>query len=145
VIGVLCGLFVIGLIILAFWLFRRRRQRRQRRQREKDEAVQGGGGTERLTSMYGDGQISPIPGPRSLSPGVETSTGAQTMQESIQTSVSPGSVESGGGILHEMHGMPPPSFSISRRKQYTSSMCDANPKRFLAHRTPDPVQCLLFQ
>jgi hypothetical protein len=73
--------------------------------------------------MYEGGRTSPIAGPQSTSTGQETSTGAQTMQESVERSVSPYSVESGGGIVHEMHdiggrvhemhGMPPYSLSIS--------------------------------
>ncbi|KAJ5815460.1 hypothetical protein N7474_007237 [Penicillium riverlandense] len=95
VIGVLCGLLVVGLIIAAYWIFRRHRQRRQL---EKDEVVQ-----EPLTSMYGAGRIAHMAGPHSTSTGQEISTGAQTMQTSIERSVSPYSVESGGGIVHEMH------------------------------------------
>lgn len=103
VIGVLCGLLVIGLIILAWFCLRRR----QRRQLEKDEVAHETDGREHLTSMYGGGPTSPIAGPRSASTGLETSVGVGTIQESIDTSASPGTVESGGGAVHELHGMSP--------------------------------------
>ena len=102
VIGVLCGLLVIGLIILAWFCLRRR----QKRQLEKEEEeIHETDGRERLTTMYGGGPTAPIAGPRSASTGQETSVGVGTIQESIDTSASPGTVESGGGAVHEMHGM----------------------------------------
>lgn len=102
-IGVLCGLLVIGLILLAWFCLRRR----QKRQLERQEDVHETDGRERLTHMYGGGPTSPIAGPRSASTGQETSIGVGTIQESIDTSASPGTVESGGGAVHEMHGMFP--------------------------------------
>ncbi|KAJ6016977.1 hypothetical protein N7451_000356 [Penicillium sp. IBT 35674x] len=103
VIGVLCGLLVIGLILLAWFCLRRR----QKRQLERQEEVHETDGRERLTSMYGGGPTSPIAGPRSVSTGQETSVGVGTIQESIDTSASPGTVESGGGAVHEMHDSSP--------------------------------------
>lgn len=100
VIGVLCGLLVIGLILLAWFCLRRR----QRRQLEKQEDIHETDGREHLTSMYGGGPTSPIAGPRSASTGQETSVGVGTIQDSLDTSASPGTVESGGGAVHEMHG-----------------------------------------
>ncbi|KAJ5934534.1 hypothetical protein N7466_004081 [Penicillium verhagenii] len=100
VIGVLCGLLVIGLIIVALWFWLRRRQRRQAA--KDDPVIHETDGRQRLTSMYGGGPTSPIQGPTSISTGQETSIGIGTIQESIDTSASPGTVESGGGAVHEM-------------------------------------------
>ncbi|KAJ6086056.1 hypothetical protein N7486_010337 [Penicillium sp. IBT 16267x] len=121
VIGVLCGLLVIGLIILAWFCLRRR----QRRQLEKDEVIHETDGRERLTSMYGGGPTSPIAGPRSASTGLETSVGAGTIQESIDTSASPGTVESGGGAVHEMHDSSP----VELPTQFNVSSANTNISR----------------
>ncbi|KAJ5929293.1 hypothetical protein N7454_007141 [Penicillium verhagenii] len=105
VIGVLCGLLVIGLIIVALWFWLRRRQRRQAA--KDDPVIHETDGRQRLTSMYGGGPTSPMQGPTSISTGQETSIGIGTIQESIDTSASPGTVESGGGAVHEMQDSSP--------------------------------------
>ncbi|KAJ5653608.1 hypothetical protein N7490_000611 [Penicillium lividum] len=121
VIGVLCGLLVIGIIIAALWFFLRRRQKRNL---EKDE-VHETDGRQHLTSMYGGGPTSPIAGPRSASTGQETSTGIVTVQDSIETSASPGTVESGGGAVHEMHDSSPvelpTTFNVSSSNTNTNT------------------------
>ena len=102
-IGVLVGLFGVALIVLALWFYFRRRQQRII---EKEPGPSEADGTERLTMMYGGGPVSPVAGPTSVSTGQETSAGARTMHTasaSISTS-NQGTVESGGGPLHEMHG-----------------------------------------
>lgn len=108
VIGVLLGLLVVILAVVGLWFFLRRRQRRYlENEKEREPGPSEADGTERLTTMYGGGPVSPVPGPQSTSTGQETSTGAQTTHthDSIATSASPATVESGGGIVHEMHGM----------------------------------------
>lgn len=62
-------------------------------------------GTEVRQLMYGGGPTSPMPGPQSTSTGMETGTLQSSAQDSVLTSVSPRTVESGGGTVYEMHGM----------------------------------------
>ncbi|KAJ5097516.1 hypothetical protein N7456_008237 [Penicillium angulare] len=110
VIGVLLGLLVVILAVVGLWFFLRRRQRRYlENEKEREPGPSEADGTERLTTMYGGGPVSPVPGPQSTSTGQETSTGAQTTHthDSIATSASPATVESGGGIVHEMHDSSP--------------------------------------
>lgn len=54
--------------------------------------------------MYAGGPASPGPGPVSNSTGVETRTNDSIVQYSINTSISPRTVESGGDAVYEMHG-----------------------------------------
>lgn len=107
-IGVLVGLFVIALLLFGWWFWRRRR-------RQRPESVAPGFGktpgareadsTEVRQLMYGSGPTSPMPGPQSTSTGLESRVNESSVQDSVQTSVSPRTVESGGGTVYEMHGM----------------------------------------
>ncbi|KAJ5963440.1 Galactose oxidase/kelch beta-propeller [Penicillium vulpinum] len=126
VIGAVLGLLVIA--ILAWFFFYRRR----RRQREAAEPETGAGAKEtKGTSgnpewMYASGPASPGPGPLSTSTGRETAdtqtaqsmgtgrsatqpsmTQASTVPDSIVSPATPGTVESGGGALYEMHDSSP--------------------------------------
>ncbi|KAJ5973178.1 hypothetical protein N7481_010388 [Penicillium waksmanii] len=96
VIGVLCGLFGIALLIAGVLMCCCRRRRSQRplivSKTAKDMES-----TEDRKLMYAGGPASPRPGPASNSTGVETGANVSTMQDSIDTSVSPRTVESGGG------------------------------------------------
>lgn len=108
-IGVLVGLFVIGLLIFGWW-FWRRRQRRQRPDSVQPTFGKSGGVREADSNevrqlVYGSGPTSPIPGPQSTSTGLESRVNESSVQDSVLTSVSPRSVESGGGTVYEMHGM----------------------------------------
>lgn len=108
VIGVLVGLFAIGLLLFGWWFWRRR----QRKRRDsvppafgKTSSPREADGTEVRQLMYGSGPTSPMPGPQSTSTGMETGTHQSSAQDSVLTSVSPRTVESGGGTVYEMHGM----------------------------------------
>ncbi|KAJ5724928.1 hypothetical protein N7493_006656 [Penicillium malachiteum] len=134
VIGVLVGLFVVGLIVVGLWFWLRRRQRREL---EKEPRPSEADGTERLTSMYGGGPVSPVAGPQSVSTGQETSLGAYTGHESVSTSVSPGTVESGGGIVHEMHDSSP--VELPTQFNNTSTTTTAETSDFARGSSPSPI------
>jgi len=103
VIGVLCGLFGVGVILAAVWFyFRRRRRHEFLSSKPKDtHAIEN---NEERRLMYASGPASPGPGPVSNSTGIETRTNDSMLQDSINTSISPRTVESGGGAVYEMHG-----------------------------------------
>ncbi|OJJ45849.1 hypothetical protein ASPZODRAFT_133721 [Penicilliopsis zonata CBS 506.65] len=103
VIGVVCGLVVVALLVW-FWFYRRRRH--QRRVAEA-EAVKETGTTEQPKWMYGSGPMAPGPGPKSTSTAVETVANESTADDSVATAATPGTVESGGGVLYEMHDSSP--------------------------------------
>jgi hypothetical protein len=113
VIGVLVGLFVIGLLVFGWWLWRRRRRGRRQRPDSvpstfgKTDGAREADSTEVRQLMYGSGPTSPIPGPQSTSTGMESRANESSVQDSVLTSASPRTVESGGGTVYEMHGMIP--------------------------------------
>jgi hypothetical protein len=87
--------------------------RRRRRQRPesvppafaKTAGAREADSTEVRQLMYGSGPTSPIPGPQSTSTGMETAANESSVQDSMLSSVSPRTVESGGGTVYEMQGM----------------------------------------
>ena len=108
IIGVLVGLFAIALILFGWWFWRRR----QRKRRDsvpptfaKSSGPREADSTEVRQLMYGGGPTSPMSGTQSTSTGMETGTHQSSAQDSVLTSVSPHTVESGGGTVYEMHGM----------------------------------------
>lgn len=121
VIGVLVGLFGVGLLLAAIWFYRRRRQRQTKE--AKEVAVKAEKDTENPQSpqfMYGSGPTAPGPGPLSDSTGVTTTTEANnsTVQDSLSTSIYPRTVESGGDEVYEMHG-------ISSPTQFQPNCCES--------------------
>jgi hypothetical protein len=129
VIGVVLGLLIIAFLV-GFWFYRRRRHRRQREKAANEKAENSSNPPE---WMYAGGPTSPGPGPVSSSTGVETTetsrthdsmmpsiaqsatTQPSTLQDSIISPLTPGTVESGGDEVYEMHGMNQP-------KQYYVSL-----------------------
>ncbi|KAJ5157735.1 uncharacterized protein N7482_008835 [Penicillium canariense] len=110
VIGVLCGILVVALLVGAWWFWRRRR--RQHRDSLQPTFVKSDGATEADSTevrhlMYGGGPTSPVPGPRSTSTGMETGANDSSVHDSVLTSVSPRTVESGGDAVYEMHDSSP--------------------------------------
>lgn len=103
VIGVLCGLFGIALLVAGFFTYRHQRRRSQRSLILSQNAKELENSEDRKL-MYAGGPASPGPGPVSNSTGVETGANVSTVQDSIDTSVSPRTVESGGDAVYEMHG-----------------------------------------
>jgi hypothetical protein len=107
IIGVVLGLFLIALLV-GFWFYRRRRRQCQSAEAEA-EAAKEAGSKKRPEWMYAGGPTSPGPGPVSSSTGMETTmtetTHPSTVQDSLVSSASPGTVESGGDAVYEMHGM----------------------------------------
>ena len=104
VIGVLCALLGVGAILGATWLYRRRRRRRLGLLSTEPEDTQATDNNEERKLMYAGGPASPGPGPVSNSTGVETRTNDSIVQYSINTSISPRTVESDGDAVYEMHG-----------------------------------------
>ncbi|CAG8097522.1 unnamed protein product [Penicillium olsonii] len=129
IIGVVLGLLIIAFII-GFWLYRRRRNQRLARETEKGKEKEDDSKPS-PEFMYGGGPTSPGPGPVSTSTGVETTetsrtqpstvqpsvamgsvapssvTAPSTVQDSIVSPITPGTVESGGDEVYEMHDSSP--------------------------------------
>lgn len=124
VIGVLCGLFGVGVILAAIWFYLRRRRGHGPLSSKPDNTHAIDNNEERKI-MYASGPASPGPGPVSNSTGIETRTNDSMMQDSINTSISPRTVESGGGAVYEMHG----------KKESIS---------IIAHKSPLLIAILLF-
>lgn len=127
IIGVVLGLLIIAFLV-GFWLYRRRRNQRQAKEAE-NEKVKEDENKDPPAWMYGGGPSSPGPGPTSTSTGVETTETSRTqpstvqhsiahasvaqsaltepssIQDSIVSPITPGTVESGGDEVYEMHGM----------------------------------------
>lgn len=89
--------------------------------------------TEVRQLMYGSGPTSPIPGPQSTSTGMETAANESSVQDSMLSSASPHTVESGGGTVYEMQGMP--AYSTSKRHESVLTL-----HRLLARRTSHSFQ-----
>ncbi|KAJ5455599.1 uncharacterized protein N7458_003863 [Penicillium daleae] len=110
VIGVLVGLLVIGLLVFGWWFLRRRRRQRPESVPPafaKTAGAREADSTEVRQLMYGGGPTSPIPGPQSTSTGMETAANESSVQDSMLSSVSPRTVESGGGTVYEMQDSSP--------------------------------------
>lgn len=109
VIGVLVGLFGVALILAGAWFYLRRRRQRQAREAEAASAAKTQRDADNPQSpqfMYGSGPTAPVPGPMSRSTAeATTETDPSTVPDSLSTSVSPRTVESGGGEVYEMHGI----------------------------------------
>jgi cytoskeletal protein RodZ len=124
VIGVLVGLFGVGLLLAAIWFYRRRRRQRQTKEAKEAAAVKAEKDTENPESpqfMYGSGPTAPGPGPLSDSTGVTATTteaNNSTVQDSLSTSIYPHTVESGGDEVYEMHG-------ISSPTQFQHNFCES--------------------
>ncbi|CAI7563872.1 unnamed protein product [Penicillium glandicola] len=121
VIGAILGLLIIA-ILAGLWFYRQRQ-----RQRKSGEAESMATGRESKNPapdpewMYASGPASPGPGPVSTSTGRETEqttgtqpsteqpsiTQASTVPDSIVSPATPGTVESGGGAVYEMHDSSP--------------------------------------
>ncbi|KAJ5968493.1 Galactose oxidase/kelch beta-propeller [Penicillium viridicatum] len=130
VIGAVLGLLIIA-ILAGLWFYRRRQ-----RQRKSAEAESEAADAERKNRpaewMYASGPASPGPGPVSSSTGMETAetvrtthttatqpstaqqsitqpsiTQASTLPDSLVSPATPGTVESGGDALYEMHDSSP--------------------------------------
>ncbi|KAJ5787340.1 hypothetical protein N7457_002330 [Penicillium paradoxum] len=117
VIGAVLAVLIIA-ILAGLWFYRRRKQQRKAAEAKFTEEET----TERPTEwMYGSGPVSPGPGPVSASSGRETLqtsatqpstmqpsiTQASTLPDSIVSPATPGTVESGGDALYEMHDSSP--------------------------------------
>ncbi|KAJ5110263.1 hypothetical protein N7532_002908 [Penicillium argentinense] len=126
VIGVLCGVFGLALIIAGIWFYRRRRRQRQE---SKSQTTEDPGNMEERKLMYAGGPTSPRPGPVSNSTGADTGVTHSTVQDSIGTSVSPRTVESGGDAVYEMHAFYLDSSPAELPTQYniTSSTPNTSP------------------
>jgi hypothetical protein len=109
VIGVLVGLFGVALILAGIWFYLRRRRRAQAREAEASSAAKAERDADTSQSaqfMYGSGPTAPVPGPMSKSTAeATTETNTSTVPDSLSTSLSPRTVESGGDELYEMHGI----------------------------------------
>ncbi|KAJ5337987.1 Galactose oxidase/kelch beta-propeller [Penicillium brevicompactum] len=129
IIGVVLGLLIIAFLV-GFWLYRRRRNQRQAKEAE-NEKVKEDENKDPPAWMYGGGPSSPGPGPTSTSTGVETTETSRTqpstvqhsiahasvaqsaltepssIQDSIVSPITPGTVESGGDEVYEMHDSSP--------------------------------------
>ncbi|KGO53221.1 Galactose oxidase/kelch, beta-propeller [Penicillium expansum] len=130
VIGAVLGLLVIA-ILAGLWFYRRRQ--RQRKSAEVESEAAGAEPKSRPPEwMYAGGLASPGPGPVSSSTGMETAetvrtthttgtqpstaqqsitqpsiTQASTVPDSLVSPATPGTVESGGDALYEMHDSSP--------------------------------------
>ncbi|OQE36189.1 hypothetical protein PENCOP_c012G08838 [Penicillium coprophilum] len=124
VIGAVLGLLIIA--VLAGLFFLRRRHRQRKTAEAESEATEAKSRNSQPGWMYASGPASPGPGPVSESTGMETTETGQTMQttptqrstqpsmtqastvpDSIVSPATPGTVESGGGALYEMHDSSP--------------------------------------
>ena len=95
VIGVLCGLLVVALLV-GYWYHHGRRNKHELPLVEEAKSVDTPGGT---NLIYEGNPTSPGPGPASEATGVET------VPDSMISSATPVTVESGGDAVYEMHGM----------------------------------------
>ncbi|KAF7712869.1 Uncharacterized protein PECH_001977 [Penicillium ucsense] len=111
VLGILLGLLVTGAIAFGLWFWRRRQQQREDSLPPsfgKTNGPREADSTEVRHLMYGAGPTSPRPGPQSTSTGRQTEiTAPSSIQCSFLTSISPRTVESGGGAVHEMQDSSP--------------------------------------
>ncbi|OQD92534.1 hypothetical protein PENSOL_c040G01094 [Penicillium solitum] len=120
VIGAVLGLLIIA-ILAGLWFYRRR-QRQRKSAEGKSEAADAEPQNRPPEWMYGSGPASPGPGPVSSSTGMETAetvrtahttetqpstTQASTLPDSHVSPATPGTVESGGDALYEMHDSSP--------------------------------------
>ncbi|KAF7524962.1 hypothetical protein PCG10_005313 [Penicillium crustosum] len=130
VIGAVLGLLIIA-ILVGLWFYRRRQRQRKSAEAES-EAANAEPKNRPPEWMYGSGPASPGPGPVSSSTGMETAetvrtthttgtqpstaqqsinqpsiTQASTLPDSVISPATPGTVESGGDALYEMHDSSP--------------------------------------
>ncbi|KAJ6169578.1 hypothetical protein N7497_002421 [Penicillium chrysogenum] len=125
VIGAVLGLLVIA-IIAGLFFYRRRHHQRESAEAEA-EAAEAEPKNRPAEWMYASGPASPGPGPVSSSTGMETAetvrttqtsatqpsitqpsiTQASTVPDSLVSPATPGTVESGGDALYEMHDSSP--------------------------------------
>ncbi|CAG8891175.1 unnamed protein product [Penicillium egyptiacum] len=125
VIGAVLGLLVIA--ILAGLFFYRRRHRQRESREAESEAAEAEPKDRPPEWVYASGPTSPGPGPVSSSTGMETAetirtthttgtqpstaqpsiTQASTVPDSLVSPATPGTVESGGDALYEMHDSSP--------------------------------------
>jgi hypothetical protein len=123
VIGAVLGLLIIT--VLAGLFFLRRRHRQHNAAEAESEATEAKSNNGHSEWMYANGPASPGPGPLSESTGMESTETGQTIHTALaqrsttqpsvtQTSTvtdslispaTPGTVESGGDALYEMHGV----------------------------------------
>ncbi|KAI3207680.1 hypothetical protein CBS147311_2781 [Penicillium roqueforti] len=136
VIGAVLGLLIIALLV-GFLLYRRR-HRKHEVSEAKSEAAEAQPQNLPPEWMYASGPAAPGPGPVSSSTGMETvetarttqTTGTQpsttqpsmtqasTVPESLISPVTPGTVESGGDALYEMHDSSPVELPTSFNTAY---------------------------
>ncbi|CAI7625744.1 unnamed protein product [Penicillium manginii] len=139
VIGVLVGLFGVALILAGIWFYLRRRRRAQAREAEASSAAKAERDADTSQSaqfMYGSGPTAPVPGPMSKSTAeATTETNTSTVPDSLSTSLSPRTVESGGDELYEMHDSSPAELPTSYNWTNTP---DTSPE-LSASRFPLPV------
>ncbi|KAJ9489742.1 hypothetical protein VN97_g3524 [Penicillium thymicola] len=130
VIGAVLALLIIA-ILAGLWFYRRRQRQRKSAEAES-EAADAEPKNRPPEWMYASGPASPGPGPVSSSTGMETAetvrtthttatqpstaqqsitqpsiTQASTLPDSIVSPATPGTVESGGDALYEMHDSSP--------------------------------------
>ncbi|KAJ5502111.1 Galactose oxidase/kelch beta-propeller [Penicillium fimorum] len=125
VIGAVLGVLIIAVLVGLFFL--RRRHRKRKATEAESEAMEAKNRNSRPEWMYASGPASSGPGPVSESTGMETTETGQTMQtsptqrsatqpsmtqastvpDSLISPATPGTVESGGGALYEMHDSSP--------------------------------------
>ncbi|OQD67918.1 hypothetical protein PENPOL_c003G02514 [Penicillium polonicum] len=130
VIGAVLGLLIIA-ILAGLWFYRRRQRQRKSAEAES-EATDAERKSRPAEWMYASGPASPGPGPVSSSTGMETAetvrtthttatqpstaqqsitqpsiTQASTLPDSLVSPATPGTVESGGDALYEMHDSSP--------------------------------------
>ncbi|KAJ5144048.1 Galactose oxidase/kelch beta-propeller [Penicillium bovifimosum] len=117
-IGAIVGLLVIA-VLLGLWFYRRRHRKFEA---EKAKVTEEESDRQSPEWMYGSGPASPGPGPVSTSTDRETyqtsatlpstqtqpsMTQSPTVADTIVSPVTPGTVESGGGALYELHDSSP--------------------------------------
>ncbi|KAJ5530000.1 Galactose oxidase/kelch beta-propeller [Penicillium freii] len=130
VIGAVLGLLIIA-ILAGLWFYRRRQRQRKSAEAES-EAADAKPKNRPAEWMYASGPASPGPGPVSSSTGMEAAetvrtthttatqpstaqqsitqpsiTQASTLPDSLVSPATPGTVESGGDALYEMHDSSP--------------------------------------
>ncbi|KAI2785974.1 hypothetical protein POX_h09739 [Penicillium oxalicum] len=138
VLGALLGLFLIGSVALGLWLWRRYQRKTQDSLPEsfgKRDGPREADSTEVSHLMYGAGPTSPRPGPQSASTGQETRiTEPSSIQGSFLTSISPRTVESGGGIVHELQDSSPVELATPYNVQSDTPVTDP-----ISASNPSPV------
>ncbi|KAJ5542070.1 hypothetical protein N7461_008073 [Penicillium sp. DV-2018c] len=123
-IGALLGLLLFALLF-GLWLYRRRRHRKFEAEKAKLKAAEEESDRQPPEWMYGSGPASPGPGPVSTSTDRETyqtsatqpsttqtqpsmtHTQTSTLPETIVSPITPGTVESDGNALYELHDSSP--------------------------------------